>query len=96
MVPPKIVSEEPVSNISMRSKAKSSLNLLLVANLFQQIAPANLVMPIHVKSEQEFISVSSMSNKFYNLSNFLFILVLSEAKKFNILIILIYSIIIIS
>ena len=81
MVQLKIVSEELVSNISMKSKVKSSLNLLLVVNLFQQIAPVNLVMPIHAKSEQEFISVSSMSNKFYNLPNFLFILVLSEAKK---------------
>ena len=63
MVPPKIVSEEPVSNISMKSKVKTSMNLLLVVNLFLQIAHVNLVMPRPANSDQKFIMVSSWSIK---------------------------------
>ena len=55
MVQLKIVSEEPVSNISMKSKVNLFLNLLLVVKLLQQIAPVTLVMLKHVNSEQKLI-----------------------------------------
>jgi hypothetical protein len=53
MVQPKIVSEELVSNVLMKSKANLSLSLLLVVNLFQQIALVNLAMLKHANSEQK-------------------------------------------
>ena len=55
MVQLKIVSEEPVSNISMKSKVNPFLNLLLVVKLFQQIALVTLVVLKHVNSEQKLI-----------------------------------------
>ena len=55
MVQLKIVSEEPVSNISMKSKVNLFLNLVLVVKLLQQIAPVTLVMLKHVNSEQKLI-----------------------------------------
>ena len=55
MVRHKTASEEPVSNISMKSKANLSLNLLLVVKLLLPIAPVILVMLKHANSEQKLI-----------------------------------------